>query len=82
MLLFYGFRIDGVVEFLSSLPVIVQALLCVFAADFAQYWVHRAFHQVPTLWRFHAVHHSAESMDWLAGSRLHFVDAVLTRCLT
>ena len=82
MLLFHGFRIDGVVQFLSSLPVVVQALLCVFAADFTQYWVHRAFHQIPFLWRFHAVHHSAESMDWLAGSRLHFVDAVMTRCLT
>jgi lathosterol oxidase len=46
-----------------------------------QYWVHRACHRVPFLWRFHAVHHSAEAMDWLAGSRLHLVDALLTRAL-
>ena len=35
--------------------------------DFSQYWVHRAFHRVPLLWRFHAIHHSAEMMDWLPG---------------
>jgi lathosterol oxidase len=36
---------------------------------------------VPWLWRFHAVHHSSRALDWLAGSRLHLVDAVLTRAL-
>jgi sterol desaturase/sphingolipid hydroxylase (fatty acid hydroxylase superfamily) len=51
-------------------------------ADFTQYWVHRTFHAVPLLWRFHAIHHSAEEMDWLAGSRLHLVDVILTRGLT
>ena len=37
---------------------------------------------IPLLWRFHAIHHSTEVMDWLAGSRLHFADAVITRSLT
>jgi lathosterol oxidase len=47
-----------------------------------QYWVHRAFHRVPLLWRFHRIHHSADVMDWLAGSRLHLVDVAATRGLT
>jgi sterol desaturase/sphingolipid hydroxylase (fatty acid hydroxylase superfamily) len=34
------------------------------------------------LWRFHAVHHSADQLDWLAGSRLHLVDIAITRGLT
>ena len=51
-------------------------------ADFTQYWVHRTFHAVPFLWRFHAIHHSVEEMDWLAGSRLHLVDVIVTRGLT
>ncbi len=51
------------------------------AADLVQYGVHRAFHRVPALWRFHAIHHSIREMDWLAGSRLHFVDVVVTRAL-
>ena len=44
--------------------------------------MHRAFHRVPVLWRFHRIHHSADVMDWLAGSRLHLVDVAVTRGLT
>lgn len=65
----------------QSLPVVVQFALAVLVADLAQYGVHRAFHAVPVLWRFHKVHHSIEVMDWLAGSRLHLVDVVATRGL-
>ena len=82
MMLFNWARVPAIVEFLSGLPVVIQAPLCILAADLTQYWVHRAFHQIPFLWRFHAIHHSAEAMDWLAGSRLHFADAVITRSLT
>lgn len=60
-------------------PVWLQFPLLVLAADLVQYSVHRAFHAVPWLWSFHRVHHSAEAMDWLAGSRLHLVDALATR---
>ncbi len=58
-----------------------QTALIVLLADLAQYAVHRAFHAVPLLWRFHRVHHSVEQMDWLAGSRLHLVDVIVTRGL-
>jgi sterol desaturase/sphingolipid hydroxylase (fatty acid hydroxylase superfamily) len=63
-------------------PAMVQFVGLLFVADFTQYWVHRTFHRVPMLWRFHAIHHSAEAMDWLAGSRLHLVDVAVTRGLT
>ena len=66
---------------IEDVPLVIQFLACVLVADVAQYWVHRAFHAVPWLWRFHAVHHSAESMDWVAGSRLHLFDVVVTRAL-
>src|SRR5690606_7271631 len=65
----------------QSAPLVLQFAACVLVADLAQYWIHRAFHSVPFLWRFHAVHHSAETMDWLAGSRLHLLDVVVTRGL-
>lgn len=65
----------------QALPLALQFGAIVVAADVVQYWVHRACHRVPLLWRFHAIHHSAAAMDWLAGSRLHVVDAVLTRAL-
>ena len=62
-----GWRTDLTYFFVSS--VLVQR-------------IHRLFHTVPFLWRFHAVHHSADHMDWLAGSRLHLVDVAVTRGMT
>lgn len=66
----------------SGLPWMVQFLLVVLVADLGEYTMHRLFHRVPWLWRFHAVHHSSEAIDWLAGSRLHLVDVVITRGFT
>ena len=56
-------------------------MLCILVADLAQYWTHRAYHEIPFLWRFHAVHHSAKTMDWLAGSRQHVFEIIATRVL-
>ena len=64
---------------IQSIPTPIQFLLIVVTADLAQYWSHRAIHHFPALWRLHAVHHSSEAMDWLAGSRMHPVDALLVR---
>ena len=82
LILFDWARVDAMTNIIRSLPVLVQVPLLVLVADFTQYWVHRTFHTVPLLWRFHAIHHSIEEMDWLAGSRLHLVDVILTRGLT
>jgi len=67
---------------IASQPLVIQFVEILVLTDFVQYWVHRAFHQVPMLWRFHRIHHSADVMDWLAGSRLHLVDVAVTRGLT
>lgn len=68
-------------SFVRSQPYWVQFLEIMVLADLVQYWVHRAFHEIPWLWKFHAVHHSAEVMDWMAGNRLHLVDLAATRSL-
>src|ERR671913_426085 len=82
LILFDWARVGWVSGAVGSLPLLVQVPVIVCVADFTQYWVHRTFHAVPFLWRFHAIHHSAEEMDWLAGSRLHLVDVIVTRGLT
>ena len=64
---------------IQSLPVWLQFLLAVFVADLAQALLHRAYHNTGWLWPFHAVHHSSREMDWLAGSRMHLLEIVLTR---
>ena len=50
-------------------------------ADLVEYAIHRTMHEVKVLWPIHAVHHSVEHMDWLAGSRLHFLEPLVTRAL-
>jgi lathosterol oxidase len=84
LLLFRAVALPGLAalqQAVAALPLPLQLLLAVAVADLAGYAAHRAFHAVPWLWRFHAVHHSSEALDWLAGSRLHLVDAVATRAV-
>ncbi|MBK5378201.1 sterol desaturase family protein [Pseudomonas sp. TH43] len=69
----------GLQASVQSLPLVVQFLLAILVADLGQYWLHRLYHVVPILWRIHAVHHSSTHMDWLAGSRVHFIEILLTR---
>lgn len=66
----------------ASQPLWLQVIEIMFLTDFVQYWFHRAFHQIPFLWGFHAVHHSAQKMDWLAGSRMHIVEIIGLRSMT
>jgi sterol desaturase/sphingolipid hydroxylase (fatty acid hydroxylase superfamily) len=63
-------------------PQWLQLVEMVALVDLATYWIHRAFHQLPWLWRFHAIHHSSRHMDWLAGSRMHPLDVVITRAVS
>jgi len=66
---------------IAGLPLVVQFFAVLLSADLAEYFIHRMFHVVPALWRFHAIHHSSIDMDWLAGSRLHILDVVVTRAI-
>jgi sterol desaturase/sphingolipid hydroxylase (fatty acid hydroxylase superfamily) len=65
----------------QSMPIIVQVVLIIIAADFVLYWEHRLFHEVKSLWPIHAVHHSVETLDWLAGSRGHFIQVFSERAM-
>ncbi len=69
----------GVQQWVSSIPLIPQVLFAILVADLAQYWTHRAYHEIPFLWKFHSVHHSVKAMDWLAGSRQHMLELIFTR---
>ena len=62
-----------------SQPLWLQTLEVLLVADAGFYAAHRAFHTFPFLWKFHAVHHSVEDMDWLAAYRVHPMDQILTK---
>jgi sterol desaturase/sphingolipid hydroxylase (fatty acid hydroxylase superfamily) len=73
---------SGLRAFVASQPLFVQAALALVLGDFIVYWFHRACHRFDFLWRFHAVHHSAEHLDWLAAFREHPFDGLATQlCL-
>ena len=65
----------------AAQPIVLQFVEILAIADLTQYGMHRLFHRVPWLWRFHQVHHSSRDMDWLAASRLHLVDIAITRAV-
>ena len=78
--LFFAWAVDSPVQrSIAAQPLWLQFVEVLFVVELASYWTHRAFHRVPLLWRFHSIHHSVEQMDWLAGSRLHVIDVVMTR---
>lgn len=69
-------------ELVQAQPLVLQFFEVMIVADLGEYAIHRLFHTVPFLWRFHAIHHSSIHLDWIAGSRLHLVDVVITRGFT
>ncbi len=64
---------------MAALPLWARVAGTLMAGEFGSYWGHRWSHEIPFLWRFHAVHHSAEEVDWLTGSRGHPVDLIFIR---
>jgi len=52
-------------------PRWLMILELIVFADFVYYWIHRAAHTIPALWRFHAVHHSSEHLRWTSALRAH-----------
>jgi sterol desaturase/sphingolipid hydroxylase (fatty acid hydroxylase superfamily) len=65
-----------------ALPTWFAVVLAVALVAVGNYWGHRLTHRVPFLWRFHAVHHSIEQMDWVASGRLHPFDSAFTQAFT
>jgi len=58
---------------LARLPIAAQMLVCLIGEDFILYWSHRCFHGA-RLWKYHAVHHSTEQLEWISAARFHPVD--------
>lgn len=72
---------DGVRAWVQGLPFVLAVFLILIVADLVQYWTHRAYHEIPMLWKLHSIHHSTKYMDWLAGSRQHIIELIITRTL-
>lgn len=67
------------IGWVGSLPLWATLSLGVLVSEVGTYWGHRWSHEIPFLWRFHALHHSAEHIDWLINTRAHPVDLIFIR---
>jgi len=65
---------------LSGWPFWAQAVVHLVLSDFLLYWLHRLLHGA-TLWRYHAIHHSGEEVDWTTTYRSHPINIVLQPAL-
>lgn len=64
---------------LSHLNFWVLLLFFFVVHDFYIYWFHRFQHNNKYLWRTHEAHHSVREVDWLAGSRSHFLEILINQ---
>jgi sterol desaturase/sphingolipid hydroxylase (fatty acid hydroxylase superfamily) len=60
-----------------GLPVWTSVLVGFVLLDLWQYLCHLLMHHVPVLWRLHAVHHNAETLEATAAMRFHTLEIVL-----
>jgi sterol desaturase/sphingolipid hydroxylase (fatty acid hydroxylase superfamily) len=58
---------------IAQLPLWLQTAVYLVASDFLLYWSHRAFHR-GFLWKYHAVHHTSQDVEWLSAARFHPVN--------
>jgi sterol desaturase/sphingolipid hydroxylase (fatty acid hydroxylase superfamily) len=83
VLLFRITSAEGLIAFydnghgpLARLPLALQAMIFLASSDFMNYWIHRVFHG-SVMWKYHAVHHSSEHLDWFSAARFHPVNIFL-----
>jgi len=57
--------------------ILLYTLAITLIGDLSVYVVHRAMHQIPSLWAFHSVHHSATTLTPVTQLRLHPVELVI-----
>ncbi|WP_306253638.1 sterol desaturase family protein [Parvularcula sp. IMCC14364] len=53
-------------------------LIDLLILDLWIYWMHRGFHEVPVLWRFHEIHHRDETLDASSAVRFHFGEVMIS----
>ena len=63
----------------AGLPAPAKFVAALVMGEIGGYWGHRIQHEVPWLWRLHAIHHSAKQIDYMVNVRAHPLDLLITR---
>lgn len=63
----------------AAWPLGLRLLVGLVVGEVGFYWGHRWAHEIPWLWRFHAIHHSPRQIYFLISARAHPVDNAFIR---
>lgn len=61
---------------LVAAPALLVLAVAIIARSFAAYWLHRASHRFPILWRLHRIHHGDTQVDVSLSLRHHPLELV------
>ena len=56
---------------------LARILLAWLTVELFAYWLHRAMHRIPCLWRFHRMHHAPGPLAWHQSWWIHPVDIAM-----
>lgn len=65
-----------------ELGPLASFLVLFLSLQFVAYWLHRAMHGIPVLWRIHAVHHADTEVDATTAFRHHPLEVILSAAAT
>ena len=57
-------------------PALLVLMIAILARSFTAYWLHRASHRIPLLWRLHRIHHGDHMVDISLGLRHHPLELI------
>jgi sterol desaturase/sphingolipid hydroxylase (fatty acid hydroxylase superfamily) len=61
----------------TSMVVVIFTIWLFLLDDFARFYFHKIMHDIPWLWQFHKVHHSATSLTPLSVLRTHPIEGLI-----
>ena len=59
---------------IAAMPLWQRVIAGLVVGEIGFYWGHRWMHEIPFLWRFHAIHHAPEHVYFLMSARAHPID--------
>ncbi|MGB5883472.1 MAG: sterol desaturase family protein, partial [Desulfobulbales bacterium] len=64
-----------------DLPFQIAVIISILLLDLIIYFQHVIFHDIPSFWRLHMVHHADLEIDVTTGLRFHPLEIILSQAI-